>query len=101
MGDFNIKRKGQEVIIRLNINDLDKSFLEKLKELLFWEYAFRKAGFSETEIQHIFEESRQVSKEPLSTKQPLTEADIKEWTDDIERQWWSANADQLLKDIAH
>ena len=100
MGDLSIQRQGEEVVIRLNIQDLDKTFLDKIRELVFWEYALRKAGFSSAEIQQVFEESRQIEGPSETAAKGLSDAEIKSWTDAIEQRWWDANADQMLEGVS-
>lgn len=99
MGDLSIQRQGEEVVIRLNVQNLNKALLDKIGELLFWEYALQKAGFTDEEIRQIFSASSKVSRVKTGKAKALSDLEVATWTDDIERQWWKQNEEELLKGV--
>ena len=100
MGDINVQRQDGEVIIRVNADDLDFAFIEKLNDRIFWEYVFRKAGFDDTDIIRIFKEREVHSIEDQtspSSKRELTDEEIEAWGDAIKREWWERNESKFLE----
>jgi hypothetical protein len=102
MGDINVQRQDGELIIRVNADDLDFAFIEKLNDRIFWEYIFRKAGFEDAEIVRIFKERDEQSVEDQSStfaKRELTDEEIEAWGDAIKQEWWERNEAKFLERI--
>ncbi|MBL7797748.1 MAG: hypothetical protein JNJ90_14730 [Saprospiraceae bacterium] len=99
MSDLSIQRQGEEVVIRLNVQNLSKALLDKIGELLFWEHALQKAGFTAEEIRQIFAASSKASRVKTRKAKPMSDHEMGIWVDDIERQWWEGNAGEMLKGV--
>lgn len=90
-------------MIRLNIQDLDKAFLDKIGELLFWESALRKAGFETDEIRKMLTVSKQRTRKKAAKQKSLSDSEIQSLATKIEERWWDAKADLDidLKDMVY
>ncbi len=101
MGEISFQRQGDEFVIRFKTADFNRELIQQLSDQLFWEYALRKAGLSEMEIERLIEKVHiaNTNQETVIEKKELTEEEIFELTEEIQTDWWEKNKDRYLSMI--